>query len=156
VDEGREAEGERTQSATISTGVASPDVDERWPPSASLRYMRVRDLERAGQEYAGHEIRSASDAALGTVDGFLVDAAGRPAYVIIEDMGGLFVGRRRFAVPIDKIGFSGSRHTFTIDFDQEKLHRYPPFHRDAFATMTDEEIQRYARMFSVPNGDSVA
>jgi ferritin-like metal-binding protein YciE len=155
LDDEREADEELTQIATIINGVASPDVDETWTPSASLRYMPVRDLERAAQEYAGHEIRSSSDAALGTVDGFLVEASGRPAYVIIEDMGGLFVGRRRFALPIDKIDFSGSRHRFTVDFDKEKLHRYPPFHREAFATMSDEEIQRYARMFSVANGDSV-
>jgi hypothetical protein len=45
--------------------------------------------------------------------------------VIIEDMGSLFVGRRRFVVPIDKIDLSGSTHTFTIDFDNAKLHRYP-------------------------------
>ena len=154
LDDEREADDELTQIATIINGVASPDLDDERRPSSLLRYMRATDLDRAAQEYAGHQIRSSCGGALGKVDGFLVEASGRPSYVIIEDIGSLFVGRRRFAVPIDKIELDGSTHTFTIDFDKEKLHRYPPFHRDAFPTMTDEEIQQYARMFRAPNTDT--
>jgi ferritin-like metal-binding protein YciE len=154
LDDEREADDELTQIATIINGVASPDLDDERRPSSLLRYMRATDLDRAAREYAGHQILSSGGGALGKVDGFLVEASGRPSYVIIEDTGSLFVGRRRFAVPIDKIELDGSTHTFTIDFDKEKLHRYPPFHRDAFATMTDDEIQQYARMFRTPNADT--
>jgi hypothetical protein len=154
LDDEREADEELTQIATIINGVANPDAGHQWRPSSSLRYVHVKDLERAAQDHAGYEIRSSSGGALGTVEGLLVDASARAAYVIIEDMGGLFAGRRRFAVPIEKIDLSGLRHTIMIDFDNERLHRYPPFHPESFATMTDEEIQQFARL-SGPNGGRV-
>ncbi|MEO5740037.1 MAG: DUF892 family protein [Vicinamibacterales bacterium] len=154
LDDEREADEELTQLATIINGVASPDFKEEWRPSSSLRYIRVKDLDREAQNYLAHQIRSSTGGTLGKVDGFLVDVSGRPSHLIVEDMGGLFVGRRRFVVPIDKIDLIGSTHTFTIDFDKEKLHRYPTFHREAFETMTDEEIQQHARKFIVPNADT--
>lgn len=153
LDDEREADEDLTQIATIINGVASPDLDQEWRSSTSLRYMPAKDLERAAHDYAGHQIRNSSGAQIGNVEGFLVDAAGRPCYVVVEDKGGLFVGRQRFAVPIDKVDLPGVPHTFTIEFDREKLHRYPPFHRDAFATMTDQEIQQYARMLRASKGD---
>jgi ferritin-like metal-binding protein YciE len=151
LDDEREADEELTQIATIINGVASPEFEEEWRPSPSLRYMRVKDLDSGTQKYLTHQIRSSTGGDLGNVDGFLIDASGRPLYLTIEDTGGLFVGRRRFVVPIDKIDLNESTHTFTIGFDKEKLHRYPTFHREAFATLTDEEIQQHARMFKVPD-----
>jgi len=64
------------------------------------------------------------------------------------------VGRRRYAIPIDKIDLTGSRPTFTITVDEGTLQRHPPFHREAFATMSDEEIQQYARMLRAGRDDS--
>jgi ferritin-like metal-binding protein YciE len=154
LDDEREADEELTQIATIINGMASPDRADEWRPASSLRYVRVNDLERAAEGDAGYEIRSSSGGPLGTVEGLLVDASARAAYVVIGDMGGLFVGRRRFAVPIEKIDRTGSRYTFMIDFDQEQLHRYPPFHPEGFATLTGEEIQQFARL-SRPGGGHV-
>jgi ferritin-like metal-binding protein YciE len=151
LDDEREADEELTQIATIINGVASPEFEEEWRPSPSLRYMRVKDLDSGTQKYLTHQIRSSTGGDLGNVDGFLIDASGRPSHLTIEDTGGLFIGRRRFVVPIDKIDLNESTHTFTIGFDKEKLHRYPTFHREAFATLTDEEIQQHARMFKVPD-----
>jgi ferritin-like metal-binding protein YciE len=152
LDDEREADEELTQIATIINGLATPDVEEEWRPSHSLRYIGARDLERAAHEYATYEIRSSTGASLGKTDGFLVDASGSPSYLVVEATGGLFVGRRRFVVPVGEIAPQGTNRTFTIDFDKEKLQRYPRFHRDAFAMMTDDESQRCARMLKLPDG----
>jgi ferritin-like metal-binding protein YciE len=119
---------------------ASAGAEWHRHDGARLRYVDVDDLAAADQ-YRDRKIRNRAGDDLGTVDGFVVDASGRPYYLVV-DSGGLFVGRR-YVVPIGRAESSGTDRAFTIDLDKDTLKRYPEFHRDAFMAMTDEEARRY-------------
>jgi ferritin-like metal-binding protein YciE len=137
----RAADEQLTDIATIINGVALPDVPVDESRSSRLRYVGAKNLHRATHEYADHRIRSAAGVEIGKVDGLLVDASGRPFYLVV-DSGGLFVGHR-YVVPISRVALDPAARTFTIDLNEETVKRYPQFHRHAFQAMTDEEIKLY-------------
>jgi len=137
----RAADEQLTDIATIINGVAMPDVAVAESQSSRLRYIGGKYFDRATHEYADHKIRNNSGDELGRVNGFLVDATGRPYYLVV-DPGGLFVGRR-YIVPIGKVALDRSTRTFVIDFNRETLKRYPEFHQHSFRAMTDEEARLY-------------
>jgi ferritin-like metal-binding protein YciE len=118
---------------------ASAGAESRRRDGARLRYVDVDDL--ASDQYRDVKIRNRAGDDLGTVDGFVVDASGRPYYLVV-DSGGVFVGRR-YVVPIGRAESSRKDRAFTVDLDKDTLKRYPEFHRDAFMAMTDEEARRY-------------
>ena len=137
----RAADEQLTDIATIINGVAMPEVAAGESPTSRLRYVGGKYFDPATHEYADHQIRNGAGDELGRVNGFLVNAAGRPYYLVV-DSGGLLVGRR-YIVPIGKVALDRPTRTFRIDFDQETLKRYPEFHRRSFAGMTDEEARLY-------------
>jgi ferritin-like metal-binding protein YciE len=137
----RAADEELTQVATIINGVALPDAPVDESRSSRLRYVGAKNFHRVTHEFADHAVRNAAGDDLGKVDGLLVDASGRPRYLVVNS-GGLFVGHR-YVVPMSKVVLDQSARTFTIDLNEATLKRYPQFHRHAFLAMTDEEIQLY-------------
>jgi hypothetical protein len=124
----------------INRAAAEPET-EATRPAARLRYVDVNDMDGERYEYRDYKIRDAAGEGIGSVDGFLVDASGRPYYVVV-DSGGLFVGRR-YIVPIGKATLDRSGRAFSIGLDKDTLKRYPEFHRDAFIAMSDDEARRY-------------
>ena len=137
----RAADEQLTDIATIINGVAMPEVAVDELQSSRLRYVGGKYFDRATHEYADHQIRNGAGDELGRVNGFLVNASGRPYYLVV-DSGGLFVGRR-YIVPIGKVALDRPTRTFMIDFNKETLKRYPEFHRHSFGAMTDEEARLY-------------
>jgi ferritin-like metal-binding protein YciE len=137
----RAADEQLTDIATVINGVATPDVVVDESRSSRLRYVGGKHFDRATHEYTDHKVRNAIGEELGQVNGFLINAAGRPYYLVV-DSGGLFVGRR-YIIPIGKVGLDRSTRTFLIDFTKETLKRYPEFHQQSFRAMTDEEARLY-------------
>jgi ferritin-like metal-binding protein YciE len=105
-----------------------------------IRYVSLDDLSAAA-DYRDFRIRNRGGDDLGRIDGFLVDASGRPYYLVV-DSGGLFVGRR-YIVPIGNTDLRRTERFIDVDLTKDTLKRYPEFHRDAFLAMTDEEAHRY-------------
>jgi ferritin-like metal-binding protein YciE len=105
-----------------------------------LRYVDIDDLP-AGDRYRQAKIRNRSGDDLGRVDGFVLDEAGRPYYLVV-DSGGFFVGRR-YVVPVGRADFRNADRLFTIDLDKDTLKRYPEFHAESFVAMNDDEARRY-------------
>ena len=137
----RAVDEQLTDIATIINGVAMPEIAVDESQSSRLRYVGGKYFDRATHEYTDHKIRNGAGDELGRVDGFLVNATGRPYYLVV-DSGGLFVGRR-YIVPIGKVALDRPTRTFMIDFNKATLKRYPEFHRHAFGAMTDEEARLY-------------
>jgi len=141
LDDERAADERWTEIATIINGIATPDVMVDESGSSRLRYVGAKYFGRATHEYADHQIRNEAGDDLGRVNGVLVNASGRPYYLVV-DSGGLFDGRR-YIVPIGKVALNRSTRTFTISFTKETLKRYPEFHRHSFLAMTAEEARLY-------------
>jgi len=141
LDEEGDADKELTDIAQSGINEAA-DAREgfRDRPQARLRYVDANDLSGADR-YRDTKIRNQASEDLGKLDGFIVDASGRPFYIVV-DSGGLFVGRR-YVVPVGRADFRRADHLFTVDLDKDTLKRYPEFHRDAFLSMNDEEARRY-------------
>lgn len=106
-----------------------------------LRYIDLDDLDTARYTWAQYKVRNRAGDELGSVDGVIVDSAGRPYYLVIDSRG-LFVGNR-YVVPVGKVSLDRTGAALTIDMDKDTLKRYPEFHSGAFASMDDEEARRY-------------
>jgi ferritin-like metal-binding protein YciE len=120
-----------------------PGLPEESPAvirgQARLRFVDLNDLPAA--EYRDVKIRNRAGDDLGQIDGFIIDASGRPYYLVI-DTGGLFVGRR-YVVPIGRADMRRGEGLLTIDLDKDALKRYPAFHREEFVAMDENEARRY-------------
>jgi hypothetical protein len=109
--------------------------------SSRLRYLDVEDLDQSKHEWTNYKVRNRAGADLGAVDGVIVDASGRPYYLVI-DSGGWFLGNR-YVVPVGKVNFDPNGRALKLDLDKDTFKRYPEFHSGAFASMSDEEARRY-------------
>lgn len=78
---------------------------------------------------------------LGHLDGFIVDAAHRPRYIVVEPRG-LFA-RRRYLVLATHVRVDKTAGALTVDLDTEVAARYPPFDPDAFERMDEDEWRGY-------------
>lgn len=106
-----------------------------------LRYIDIEDLDPDRYSWTQYRIHNRAGDELGSVDGVIVDAAGRPYYLVVDSRG-LFVGSR-YLVPVGKVNFDRTGGMLTTDLDKDTLKRYPEFHSGAFASMSDEEARRY-------------
>ena len=105
-----------------------------------LRYVDVDDLKH-DVDYRDLRVRNNAGENVGRIDGFVIDATGRPYYLVI-DAGTMFVGRR-YLVPVGRAELRRGDRTAIIDLDKDVLKRYPEFHRGAFISMSYEEARRY-------------
>jgi ferritin-like metal-binding protein YciE len=141
LDEEGDADKELTRIAESGLNQAANDGEVAQAPSpARLRYVDAHDV---GGEYDYTElrIRNRANDNLGHVEGFVVDAAGRPYYLVV-DSGGWFIGRR-YLLPVGKADLRRDDRTLVVDIDEDTFKRYPEFHRNAFLAMSDEEARRY-------------
>jgi len=134
------AEGGINEAARRRDRPLSED-SQRW---GRLRYAGVDDLPRKEYDFTGVRVRNAGGDDLGTLDGFIVEAAsGRPLYYVI-DSGGWFIGGR-YLVPVGKGQFESASRTLRIDVGRERLQSYPEFNTNAFLSMSDDQARGYER-----------
>ena len=113
-------------------------------PWSRLRYVEVDDLDDSTFNYRDLTVRNRSNEDLGSLDGFIVEAAtGRPYYYVV-DSGGWFMGRR-YLVPVGKVNFEATRKALVLDVDRDTIQSYPEFSTNAFMAMSDDEVRRYER-----------
>lgn len=142
LDEEGAADKELTDIAMSGINQAAR-AGEEFSPEAyrRLRYIDFDDLDTSRAGWAAYKVRNRTGDDLGTIDGAIVDASGRPYYLVV-DSGGLFVGNR-YLVPVGKVNLERTGDTLTADLDKDTLKRYPEFHAGAFAAMNDDEARRY-------------
>ena len=87
------------------------------------------------EHYAGIDVSLESSSVC------VVDASGRPYYLVLNT-GGLFGGGRHL-LPIGRADFNPSERQLMVDLDKDTLKRYPEFHDDEFEEMTEDEARRY-------------
>ena len=128
----------RIAEADISREAMTYEPDEKVRPR--LHYVNIEDLQNKAP-FGDLKIRDPKNQDLGRLDGFVVDAKGRPYYLVINSGG--WLGGHRHLVPVGMGELRHSENVLVIDLDKETLQRHPEFHRDAFLTMSDEEARRY-------------
>jgi hypothetical protein len=112
-------------------------------PLPWLRYLNAGDLNDSPIALDGMKVESVAEEPLGSVDGFIVDAAsGRPYHVVV-DAGGWFKSRL-FLLPIGHVGRVGSsdERRLVADIGKEHIDRYPGFDRDEFERLSPDELGR--------------
>lgn len=141
LDEEGDADKELTRIADSGLNqAANQDGPSDARSAPRLRYVDAHDV-RGEYDYTELRIRNRADDNLGHVDGFIVDASGRPYYLVV-DSGGWFIGRR-YLLPVGKADLRRNDRTLVVDLDKDTFKRYPEFHRNAFLAMSDEEARRY-------------
>jgi hypothetical protein len=128
----------RIAEADIRREAMAYEPDEKVRPH--LHYVNIEDLQNKAP-FGNLKVRNPKDQDLGRLDGFVVDAKGRPYYLVINSGG--WLGGHRHMVPVGMGELRRSENVVIVDLDQETLQRHPEFHRDAFLTMSDEEARRY-------------
>jgi len=109
-----------------------------------LRYLDIDDLDDSTFNYRDLSVRNRTNDDLGSLDGFIVEAAsGRPFYYVV-DSGGWFMGRR-YLIPVGKARFEATRKALVVDIDRNAIKSYPEFSTNAFMAMSDDEVRRYER-----------
>lgn len=142
LDEEGAADKELTSIAEAGINEAASGGEEFDEGSSShLRYIDVDDLDKSKHDWSDFNVRNRAGEDLGNVDGVIVDASGRPYYLVI-DSGGWFLGNR-YIVPVGKVNFDRAARALTVDLDKDTFKRYPEFHSSSFAAMTNEESRRY-------------
>jgi len=141
LDEEGDANKRLTQIAESGVNEAATGglAEERGRPTR-LKYVAASTLPSA-ETYREVKVRNRAGDDLGRVDGFVLDAANRPYYLVV-DSGGLFAGGR-YVLPIGKADLRRSDRLLVVDLDKDTLKRYPEFHPDAFKGMSDDEARRY-------------
>lgn len=122
------------------------DLHEQ-PAAARMRYVATTQLDHSRLNRDTLAIRNEMNDRLGTFDGLLLDAAsGRPRYVVV-DARGVFVGRR-YLLPVGHVRFDSRERLLRVNLEKDVAERYPPFDRDEFQAMSDEQLRGYETRLS--------
>jgi ferritin-like metal-binding protein YciE len=128
------AEGHVIDDARLESDFAVP------PPAPHLRYVPLDERLSAAQL----EVRNDADERLGTLDGLVVDGStGAPRYIVV-DAAGLFSWHRSL-LPVTLVRFDGNARALRVPLDKDIASRYPPFDRDEFEAMDDQDVGEYER-----------
>jgi PRC-barrel domain len=110
-------------------------------PLPWLRYIDADDVDDQTLDFDGLKVRNPQMEKLGEVDGFIVDSdSGRPYYVVV-DAGGWFKSKH-FLLPIGEVRLDDDRDALVTNLSKERVHRFPGFHKDEFAKLSEEDIRR--------------
>ena len=114
------------------------------PPVGRLHYVPM-DIVAQGQTDDGPlAVRNMADEELGVLDGLLAERELGAARYAVIDAGGLLT-HHRFLLPLSLIRFDVGERLLRIDINKEVASRYPPFDRDEFQTMSDDDRRGYER-----------
>jgi hypothetical protein len=109
-----------------------------------LRYLDADDVDDSVVNYDGLNVRGADGDKLGSVDGFIIDAAARRVYYVVVDSGGWFTSRR-FLLPVGHATLADDRRSMQVDVTRDTLRRYPEFNEDRFREFSDDELRTFER-----------
>jgi ferritin-like metal-binding protein YciE len=123
--------------AHINDDARSESDMRETPATGRLKFVPV-DGRRVGEL----GIRNDADAALGHLDGLVVDGeSGVPRYAVVDEGGVL--SHRRYLLPVTMLRFDDTARVLRVDLDAEVASRYPPFDRDEFQAMSERERRGY-------------
>ena len=124
--------------------------------AARLRYVADSQLDYTRLSPQTLAVRNEMDDDLGDFDGLLVDVgSARPQYIVV-DAGGMFVGRR-YLLPVGYVRFDEHARLLRVNLEKDVAARYPPFDRDEFQAMSDQQVRSYERKllgFFTSDGES--
>jgi hypothetical protein len=114
--------------------------------AARLRYLDATDVNTAatGAALDGMRVEGPDGERIGTVDGFIIDAAARRVPYVVVDAGGWFTSRR-LLLPIGHAALSADHHALKTDVTRDALRRLPEFDGDRFRAFTDDELRVFER-----------
>lgn len=120
-----------------------PDLHE-LKHGARLRYVEGSQLDYSRLTLQTLAVRNEMDDDLGDFDGLLIDAASAHPRYIVVDAGGGFAGRR-YLLPVAYVRFDERARLLRVNLEKDVAERYPPFDRDEFQAMTDQQVHGYER-----------
>src|SRR5204862_6141494 len=105
-----------------------------------LRYVDATHYH--GLSRGALDVRNDADEEIGTLDGFVLDAAsGAPRYIVV-DASGLFSWRRSL-LPVSLVRFDERARVLRIALAKSVAARCPAFDPDEFDAMDDEARRAY-------------
>ena len=117
---------------------------EQAASAPRLRYLDAHDVNDPVVDYDGLEVRGSDRTKLGTIDGFIVDAAtGRIQYFVVKRNG--WARSRRVLIPIGHAMLSDDRTALTLDFPRRRVAQSPAFEPKRFREFTSDDMRRFER-----------
>jgi ferritin-like metal-binding protein YciE len=114
------------------------------PPVGRLQYVPIDVIAQGRKDREPLPVRNEAGEDLGTLDGLVAEGDLGAARYAVVDAGGLFT-HRRYLLPLHLVRFDENTRVLRINVDKEVASRYPPFDRDEFQTMNDEDRDGYER-----------
>jgi len=129
------------------------------PPVGRLHYVPMDVVAQGRTDYGPLAVRNTADEELGVLDGLVAEGELGAARYAVIDAGGLLT-HRRFLLPLSLIRFDEGNRLLRVDIDKDVATRYPPFDRDEFQTMSDDDRSGYETrlltFFRLDHGDPAA
>jgi ferritin-like metal-binding protein YciE len=114
------------------------------PPVGRLHYVPMDIVAQGQTDYGPLAVRNMSDEELGVLDGLVAEGElGAARYAVID--GGGLLTHHRFLLPLSLIRFDERERLLRVDIDKDVATHYPPFDRDEFQTMSDDDRRGYER-----------
>jgi len=109
----------------------------------------AKDLDQNAMKFDGIEVQGSDGEKLGDVEGFIVDAEGRPRHVAVS--AGWFF-HKHFLLPIDHVGMDDGGTKLRADLTKERVNRFPGFDKDQFDRLGAEELEELDQRLATAAG----
>lgn len=125
----------------------NPSTSSQW------RYVKAETLGQETIGFSGLPVRSSkAQEELGTLDGFIVDAASGRLHYVVVDSGGWFTGGR-YLVPPAYTQLDAEQQVLWADVTRAAIGQYPRFDPNHFVTMSPREAWDIERQIIGVYGD---
>jgi hypothetical protein len=114
------------------------DVDHPYP---WLRYLDADALDDRDVDFDEMKVESPTGEHRGEVEGFIVDSESARPYYVVVDAGGWFKSKH-FLLPVGHAHIDQGNEVLRADLSREHVERFPGFDRDAFDTLTADDLKR--------------